>query len=1059
MTESRHFPYLKIVKASAGSGKTYYLTKTFVEFLLSDSIKYNDLKNIIALTFSNNATIEIKEKILDWLKDIYFGKEKTINEFQHLGFKKEELQKKAESIIDKILNSYSEFQVRTIDSFLTKIFKAEAIKFGYPGDFNILMNNENFLHRAFEIFLAKFSEKSGLMESLIKLIEIIEDTLTADSTYPWNPSQKIFRELKNLYLITSKSSEKLNGEITKKFLQYLADAEKIKKNLKAIAKKFKEVVYKYGKSFKSNSSIEKLLYAIQNENYNKILDFSINKIPVVNPNDEIEVLWKEFKKAVAKYLDLYAKTYFIPYILVFLGFEETLWNLKLKEQKVFIEDINSLIREKLEYFFIPEIYIKLGARIYHYLIDEFQDTSPVQWQNLRILIENSLSEGGSLLVVGDTKQAIYGFRGADYSIMTELIEEAENPQQFPSLDKYKINNLYYNYRSGRRIIDFVKDYFKSELKEYLKNESEKKHIFCQHEIPLPLTLSGLYDCHQKVREDLNDIGFVKIERIEYDDEEKEERQKKALINLIEKLRNEHGFSSKNIAILAFKNSTLKQLSTWLNEEEIDFISYSSLDIRNRKVISELMFLLRFIDSPIDNFSFSLFLLGEIAGKNFKSFYENWETTLENFLSLCNKNRKTDKNPYYVKFREKFPELWENFFAELLRKTGFLPLYDLVSEIYNRFNLFETFPEEEGALIKFLEILLTFEGNGGGLKKFIEFYTTSGEEDETFWDTSKPFGKDAITLMTVHKAKGLEFPAVLIWTDMDSIKIEKITYKNGEFLKLLSEKTLKNPYLEELKKIREKALNRSFTEELNKLYVALTRAKEVLYIAIPCKKPKEGNGKNCPYRNDAVKCLFQMETFQQEENYLAKLIEEEMHENSFLEIKHSTLNSEQSLRTYHYREDLADTEETKKGELLHKIISEIIYADLDEEENLKEHIKEKIKKLTFELKTSFDTLDLLEIVMDILKNQELKEFFVPAKNREIFTEKEIVDEIGNLFRVDRIVVEPECFRVLEFKFGNFPYEQKAIEQTKKYMELLSKIYPDKKSVGLIYFSEKKSLRKL
>lgn len=1056
MTEMREFPCLTIVKASAGSGKTYFLTKTYVEYLLSDLIKHNELKNILAITFSNNAAIEIKEKIIDWLKALYFGKVKALKEFEHLGLSVEEVKQKTEYIIDNILNNYSEFQVRTIDSFLTKIFKAEALKFGYSGNFDILMNSENFLQRAFEIFLGRFNEKSAPTSLVMQLIEIIEDTLLPDSSYPWNPSKKIFKELKNLYRITSKSIDRLDENTIQKIRHYLNEFEKAKKNLKDVVTGFYNETQKNGLTFHKNSKLPQILESIINENYSMILDATLNKIPLSNPSDKLEILWEELKKASAIYVKYYSKTYLIPYVLIFLNFREILSNLKIKEQKVFIEDINQLIREKLDYLSIPEIYIKLGERIYHYLIDEFQDTSPVQWENLKILIENSLSEKGSLLLVGDTKQAIYGFRGADYSIMVNLIREAEKPKQIPSVEKYKIHNLTQNYRSGKKILDFVREFFKKELKEYLQNESNKRENFCKEEIPLPLSLSGLYDCEQDVREDLKDVGFVKIEKIEYE-EETEEIKKESFINLIEKLKTEHGFSYRNIAVLAFKNDTIKQLSTWLNEKGIDFISYSSLDIRNRKIISELIFLLKFLHSPLDNFSFSTFLLGEIAKRNFKNFREIWLTDLENFLFSCNidKHENFYAKPYYIKFREQFSKIWEAFFEELLKKVGYLPLYDIVSEIYSRFRLFEVFPEEQGALIKFLEILLSFEGNGGGLKNFIEFYETSGDEDLTFWDTSKPFGKDAITLMTVHKAKGLEFPAVLLWLDMDNIKPDKTIFHNGEFLRLPAKKTLYNGYSEDLRNIREESYNRNYAETLNKLYVALTRAKDTLYIAIPCKKTEKENSIPCRNKNEAVKCLFKINI--PEEKYITKIQDKKNeYEDSSFEIKHLPSDKALLSKDYSYVYETTNTREIKRGDFLHKIISTIIYFDYYNEEPLIKALKKKIEKLNFELKTLFDTEQILEIIIGILKNQELKHYFIPLESREVFTEKEIVDREGNLYRVDRLVIDRDKITVLEFKFGSTTDEEKALAQVGTYLKFLEEIYTDKKLEGLVYFSSKNKL---
>ena len=529
MNEIRVLPQLTIVKASAGSGKTYFLTKTYVELLLSDSINYNDLRNILAITFSNNASIEIKEKIIKWLKDIYYGKNEAVREFSHLNISTDEIIKKAENIIDKILNNYSEFQVRTIDSFLTKIFKAEAVSFGYYGDFQILSRIDRFLHRSFEIFLNQLNESSELIDYIKKLIKLIEETLPADSTYLWNPTLRIFKMLKNLYSVVSKSNESfIENNIYEKIKLYLNEFEQAKDKLTEIANELYRAIQTHEKGFHKGSRLPKILEKIRNKDYSEILNASCQSLPLTKPSQEIKKLWESFKKAEATFLKYYSKTYCIPYLLIFISFYETLWKLKIREQKIFIDDINSLIRDRIDYLSIPEVYLKLGERIYHYLTDEFQDTSPVQWQNLKALIENSLSEGGSLLLVGDTKQAVYGFRGADYTIMADMISEANKPNHFPSVKAYKILNLYNNFRSGEKIIDFVKDFFQKKLKEYLQEESDKKHLFNKDKIPLPLRLSGLYECQQQVREDLKGIGFVKIEKIEYQ-EEKENTQKEALI--------------------------------------------------------------------------------------------------------------------------------------------------------------------------------------------------------------------------------------------------------------------------------------------------------------------------------------------------------------------------------------------------------------------------------------------------------------------------------------------------------------------------------------------------
>src|SRR4030042_7082812 len=138
------FPHFTLLKASAGSGKTYSLTERFVQFLLSGKIPQNRLRNILAITFSNNAAREMKERILSWLKDIYFKDPDKIKELSEIvSIKKEHLPDRAGAEIDEILKNYTEFQVKTIDSFMTSIYKASAINLGYSPDFDIVMAPES----------------------------------------------------------------------------------------------------------------------------------------------------------------------------------------------------------------------------------------------------------------------------------------------------------------------------------------------------------------------------------------------------------------------------------------------------------------------------------------------------------------------------------------------------------------------------------------------------------------------------------------------------------------------------------------------------------------------------------------------------------------------------------------------------------------------------------------------------------------------------------------------------------------------------------------------------
>ena len=176
------FPHVTILKASAGSGKTYSLTERFVQFLLSSKIPQNHLRNILAITFSNNAAKEMKERILSWLKALYFKDPERIKEISEIvSLKQEHLAEKAGAKIDEILRNYTEFQVKTIDSFMTSIYRASAINLGYAPDFEIVMAPENITAYAFNRFLRGVREKTPEARFLERLLEIILESRAGES--------------------------------------------------------------------------------------------------------------------------------------------------------------------------------------------------------------------------------------------------------------------------------------------------------------------------------------------------------------------------------------------------------------------------------------------------------------------------------------------------------------------------------------------------------------------------------------------------------------------------------------------------------------------------------------------------------------------------------------------------------------------------------------------------------------------------------------------------------------------------------------------------------------
>lgn len=977
MIPDEQSPHYVILKASAGSGKTHALTERFVLFLLSNNIPKNNIRNILAITFSNNAAYEMKSRILELLKNFYFNN------------KTEEFANSPSKIIDEILSNYSDFQVKTIDSFMTNVFKASAYDFELNPDFEILMNNESLMKYAYDTFLKDAGGDPKVTELFDAMIDIIEDTA---SSFIWDPANEIYKKIKRIYEIVSKTDIK---NIT---CDQIINSEK-QRIESALFRIMDEIFKKVNNSGldrnTQNKVIDEFPRIIKQKRLNELLEKGIKTCPVKKNRkfqktyEEIESLWRNFQELVSSYTQLYCQCYYIPYVKIFDSFYERLQQIKRREGRIFIEDINKLLSGYIKEEYVPEIYFRIGSKIYHYFIDEFQDTSPLQWLNLKPLIENSLSERGSLFVVGDTKQAIYSFRGADYRIMKEL-EEAE---VFPSAKKI-VEKLNTNYRSRVNIIRFTDDFF-------------KRAISLNDKYRLAAELTGLDDCKQAPFDDFKEEGYVEVKFLS-DDAELKNHLKEIIDSL--KFR---GYSLKDIAILASKNEQVEILSFMLSELGINFLSYSSVDVRKRKVTSEIVHLLKFLDSPLDDFSFSVFIMGDIY-KKLLEISQNSVDIKEFILT----NREI--SPLYKAFEKEFPELWRKHFERLFKLTGYLPVYDLVSATMNSFQVFEIMPEEEATFIKILELTRYFEQRGlSSIKDFIYFFSEP-VEDETIWNITLPIDTDAVKIMTIHKAKGLQFPVTIVFLERQRTPSDGMVIHPSKGILKINEKLAEKS--EELRKIKDAEVISDTVDLLNRLYVAYTRAEKELYIL--CKV----NGKD--------EKVFPF-------NVLSEYLNKSWGEKTKSDIKQIPDSAKQVVHYKADRDILVISEpvhlrEKSRGELIHKILSFIDFVD--------ESLDERINRIMEDLAVKLDSEEIKEKVIKTIKN--LSEYFVKKSERDVFNEFELCDESGLLHRIDRLVIDKETATVIDYKTG--AYSEQYIPQIRLYMELVSKIFPDKKTKGIIYY---------
>jgi len=1023
IANSLEFPHSIVLKASAGSGKTHALTLRYAAFALSDPKKVpkNDLRNILAITFSNNAAKEMKERILEWLKAACLDEPTSIDQLcKELSLDRAVVRERSAALLEHILDNYTDFQVRTIDSFMTTVFKASAIDFGYNPDFEIIMDSSPLLVYSFDLFLRRIRKGSPEAQVLGSIISYISEHKDGDAAYLWDPSAAILDQIKGIY-------QKLSATRMQPLIEdRSADMAMLKNRITAELNSINELVIRSGLRLHGNSSYKKshLLKLAAEGRHTELIGKEFKTQPVlalkkgeeayIREHEEILERWETFKKIVSEYAGCYARSFYAPYLRVYNGFSQTLDMVKKRQERVFIGDISRTLAEYVHADIVPDIYFRLGETIYHYLIDEFQDTSPVQWDDLLPLVENSLSQGGSLFVVGDTKQAIYGFRNADYTIMQNL----EHGDYFASV-KPQIDNLNTNFRSRSRILDFTSAVFQKAVKQ-----SEEYGRYG--------ALSGLTDYLQEAKERSSDPGHAEVIVLDRNEEEPLEREE--IQRIIEDL---HGrkFRYSEIAVLTQKNEDAVRVSGWLNEKEIPFISYSNLDIRRRKITGEVISLLNFLDSPIDDHAFASFILGETFVQALSSdgsgpYQDKSQYKFQGkFRQLI--FAASGREPLYKAFQRSFPELWERYFSGLFRVAGYFPLYDLAVEAFSTFRLLETCNDEQATLVKILEVIKDFEGSGfNSLRDFLDF-AEDENADTSAWNMDVPKNIEAVRVMTIHKAKGLGFPAVILLLyrskPLAFDYFEEAAGDKMRLLKITKDICKSDPDLTPLYK---EASAKDWVSRLNSLYVGFTRAKEEMYVV-----GVKGEKDTFPF--DILPALDFPKT--------GTIRTHSAKEEQLLDC--AVLHHHNRIPASRRSADMLSVAERRRGEFMHCLLSHIRYIGNAPEQDVRSAVLQAIQ----ETGSDFGVEEIVASVLSVLALSDVKTLFNRLPNRRVMNEQEIVDADGGLFRIDRLVIDGDCVTIIDFKTGSdSSSDDRHIDQVKNYMKIVSAIISDRPVYGMLVY---------
>ncbi len=1034
----------QVYNASAGSGKTFTLVKEYLKILL-DTDDIFRFQNILAITFTNKAAAEMKERVLESLRNFSEGNQGDLFDKikEECNLSEDKIQHRSKRVLNSILQNYSAFNITTIDSFTHRIVRSFAFDLGLSLNFEVEMDAKSILDEAVDLLISKI----GINKQLTKtLIDFSLDK--ADDDKAWD----IANDLKEFAKILLNENDVF--ELKKLETKTIQDFTNLKKHLKKeqefLKLRFKEIGEKALQIIEENNLSEgvykgsyfpnhfknlrddflkanffdgsKLKFNIENNNiHNKSAEKYSDVLQSVEP--ELFQLYYQSEKIYQQYLlnSLVLKG-LIP-LAVLKHINSSLNEIKEQNNIRLNAEFNQLISDQIKNEPAPFIYERIGEKFRYYFIDEMQDTSQLQWQNLIPLIENALisetigKERGSLMLVGDAKQAIYRWRGGKAEQFINLANK-ENPFSIEKISE----NLDTNFRSYSEIIDFNNQFF-THIAGFLGNKGYK----------------DLYLIGNQQKKNKREGGYVEISFIEKTkDKEKDELLfPEKVLEIINKI--DSNFEPRDICVLVRKRKEGVAIAKYLTEHKIAIVSSETLLLKNNSNVAFIIDLLAFIQNPDykESLANALYFLGQ------KDFKEDIHSFIQKYINQTSS--------------EIFNSLSEHQYFFTKKEFVKLPLYDAVEYLIRSFKLIQ---DSDAFIQAFLDVILEFQNSkGSNLSGFLEFW----ERKKDSLSISISENQNAVKIMTIHKSKGLEFPIVIYPYDLEIYREmnPKIWYENLDKEKYLDFEISLVDYSKKLKhtsdygtKLFENRRKEVQLDNLNLLYVALTRPIEQLYIVTE-KKKSPNSLIEAKWNSD-----FFVDFLENHPNNSLSGLQEDLY--AFGDSKRVSKIDDSSKSTTVYQEKfissakeehniiivvnsslLWDTEQEKAikfGNLIHEIFSKInTLTDVDE--SIIQYINEGI----------IDTevgLHIKDKIERVITHKKLKEYYQP--NLQILNEQEIVT-IDKLTQIpDRIVIKGKVATILDYKTGK-PHK-KHHNQINAYAKTMSDLGYEVDKKIVIYLSE-------
>lgn len=1053
---------LRLIRASAGSGKTFTLTAHYLTLLFSGPAKYRE---ILAVTFTNKATAEMKERILGALEELATSGPKNskfspILKESYPDLTDQDISLKAAEIYSKILHDYSRFSVSTIDGFVQQLIRSFAFELNLDSGYKLEMNQDKVKDELIRALNVQLENDPDLLEWVTNLaIDRISDGKDWDYQRTLKDlANEIFKERYYPFQEAMLAMGEDQGSEFNNLREIVATGiAEFKEAVLTRASQMKKILDESGVlpeelNQKSRNPLLKL---------NKILAEDFSVIPSLEklvddfdqwPNksskdpDGVRTLYNQLNPEVKSFIEFFNEngeryeTYVAisrnsSYLRLMQGMADLLKNYRSENRALLISDAQQLLKgiTSSDVDNPSFIWEKTGNKYKHFLFDEFQDTSTFQWINFLPLVKNAIAESDRALsehlVVGDVKQSIYRWRNGDWRIL--------HSQVASDLSDHNVGqeNLGFNRRSSENIIRF-NNYLYSKLPVLLQQllntafaDTARAHL---HEYwdreSNRLIENAYFESEQRMTETTPRGGKVEIKFFSKDDDSGDEDHSDAALFTVEKLIEllSNGVKMKDIGILVRKNAEaeaiLECLFTPDAQERLtaaagktfQVISGEALKIVNNPAVQLLLSTCRLLsvhdhESGIHKVECAR-LWKQIANPDHQIInikdHEWIEISLKNISELG--------HIFPLRLCQEF-----NSFRQL-------PMGELVEKLISIYSLGTS---DQSAHIPFLlafrDQVAVFTSSGDqGITAFLDWWDTDGSKKALPSSNSQ----DAVQVMTVHKSKGLEFEAVIIpfinwklntssgaikrllWVDAKQAGFERFKLLPVDYSKGLASTAFAQDYFEEMLL--------GYMDVMNTLYVATTRARNYLCMVCPQlpKLPDSGA------INDIQLVLSQMLTsltdndpvFIENEGVFSigdlvhRQVESETEESQQIWVKHYHVNeqlTERFKRNNQTQEGWFNARQ-RKGVVLHELLEGINNLD-----NLDRMIEERVQK---GLIRKSEKEEIRKAVKDVLMQDEIRTWFSTA--RSVISEKDMILKAGIVKRPDKLFIFDDHAILLDFKFG-------------------------------------------